>query len=256
MALVRDLYDRLALMTGFPAYTNDTDTPEITRFLLEMLSEGLQSVIDSLYTANNVLERNDTIITTPYVSKYGISGTIKNIELYNGKCVKPLPYLDRFNPHFISKQEIQEEERIASGDTTEQEEPQERKDCGEPVGYVIQDGYLRLVPTPNKAYTVKVCVSTTNLVATDDDTSREYISHINDAILADDKFCNLVVIKSAALTFLRAQNPNVQFYQQLFEDRLKTYMEHDIKSIEAQRGFSRKAGHFDPYRGLLDDRRY
>lgn len=250
MALVRELYDRLALMTGFPVYTNETDTPEITRFLLEMLSEGLQSVIDSLYTVNNVLERNDTIITIPYKNKYGIAGTIKNIQLYDGKSMCELPYLDRFNPHLISKEEVEHEI------TQEENTSESRKDCGRPVGYVIQNGYLRLVPTPNKEYTIKVCVSTTNLVMTDDDSSREYISHINDSIIADDRFCNLVVIKAAALTFLRAQSSNAQFYQQLFDDRLKTYMEYDIKSVEAQRGFSRQAGHYNPYRGLLDDRRY
>ena len=47
MTLVKDMYDSLALKTGFPVYTNDTDCPDINRFLLEMISEGLQSTIDN-----------------------------------------------------------------------------------------------------------------------------------------------------------------------------------------------------------------
>ena len=57
MTLVKDMYDSLALKTGYPAYTNDTDCPDINRFLLEMISEGLQGTIDNLYISNNVLER-------------------------------------------------------------------------------------------------------------------------------------------------------------------------------------------------------
>ena len=60
MTLVKDLYDKLAIKTGFPLYTNEFDTPDITRFLLDVLSEALQSTIDSLYISNNILERNDT----------------------------------------------------------------------------------------------------------------------------------------------------------------------------------------------------
>ena len=56
--LVKDIYDKVALMTGFPVYTNETDTPETTRFLVEMISQSLQNVIADLYTTNNVLERN------------------------------------------------------------------------------------------------------------------------------------------------------------------------------------------------------
>ena len=37
MTLVKDMYDSLALKTGFPVYTNDTDCPDINRFLLEMI---------------------------------------------------------------------------------------------------------------------------------------------------------------------------------------------------------------------------
>lgn len=229
--LVKDMYDRLALITAFPIYTNETDTPEINRFLLEMLSEALQNTIDNLYISNNVLERNDTIITTPNRELYGIDGIIKNIQLVkeNGHAIQ-IRYDDYANPNNINNEKE-----------------------GEPRRYVIKNGYLKLLPTPDKAYTIKVCVSTTDLVMADDDTSRTYIQSINDSIIANDRFCNLVVTKAAELIFARLRNPNVQIFSRLYEDNLKTFLEHDLKSIEAQRGFIRRAGHYNPERGLLDD---
>lgn len=229
--LVRDLYDRLALITAFPIYTNETDTPEINRFLLEMLSEALQNTIDNLYISNNVLERNDTITTTPDRALYGIEGIIKNIQLVkdNGQAIQ-IRYDDCVNPNDVTDEKV-----------------------GEPRRYVIKNGYLKLLPTPDKAYTIKVCVSTTDLVMADDDTSRTHIRSINDSIMANDRFCNLVVIKAAELIFARLQNPNVQIFSRLYEDNLKTFLEHDLKSLEAQRGFIRRAGHYNPERGLLDN---
>lgn len=229
--LVRDLYDRLALITAFPVYTNETDTPEINRFLLEMLSEALQNTIDNLYISNNVLERNDTITTTPDRALYGIEGIIKNIQLVkdNGQAIQ-IRYDDCVNPNDVTDEKV-----------------------GEPRRYVIKNGYLKLLPTPDKAYTIKVCVSTTDLVMADNDTSRTYIRSINDSIMANDRFCNLVVVKAAELIFARLQNPNVQIFSRLYEDNLKTFLEHDLKSLEAQRGFIRRAGHYNPERGLLDN---
>ena len=87
----------------------------------------------------------------------------------------------------------------------------------------------------------------------DDDTSRTYVRNINDSIMANDRFCNLVVVKAAELIFARLQNPNVQIFSRLYEDNLKTFLEHDLKSLEAQRGFIRRAGHYNPERGLLDN---
>lgn len=229
--LVKDMYDRLALITAFPIYTNETDTPEINRFLLEMLSEALQNTIDNLYISNNVLERNDTIVTTPNRELYGIDGIIKNIQLVkdNGHTIQ-IRYDDCINPN----NEVDEK-------------------VGEPRRYVIKNGYLKLLPTPDKAYTIKVCVSTTDLVMADDDTSRTYIQSINDSILANDRFCNLVITKAAELIFARLQNPNVQIFSRLYTDNLKTFLEHDLKTMEAQRGFIRRAGHYNPERGLLDN---
>lgn len=234
--LVKEMYDKLALITAFPIYTNETDTPEINRFLLEMLSEALQNTIDGLYISNNVLERNDTIITTPNRDLYGIEGIIKNIQLVkdNGHVVQ-IHYDDYTNPNNVET---------------------EASKKGEPRRYVIKNGYLKLLPTPDKAYTIKVCVSTTDLVMANNDTSRTDIRSINDSIVANSRFCNLVITKAAELVFARLQNPNMQIYARLYSDNLKTFLEHDLKTIEAQRGFIRRAGHYDPAKGLLDDNYY
>ena len=230
MTLVKDMYDSLALKTGFPAYTNDTDCPDINRFLLEMISEGLQSTIDNLYISNNVLERNDTIKTIPNKNNYGIEGLIKNIQIQgdNG-CYDPLQYNDYANPNDLNEE------------------------FGRPESYVIKNGYLKLLPTPDAEYTIKICVSTTDLVMSDDDTSRTSVTHINDSIMASDRFCDLVVLKAAGLTFARLQNATAEIYAGLYEARLKTFLEHDIGTIEAQRGHIRGGGHYDSRFGLIDD---
>ena len=230
MTLVKDMYDSLALKTGFPVYTNDTDCPDINRFLLEMISEGLQSTIDNLYISNNVLERNDTIKTIPNKNNYGIEGLIKNIQIQgdNG-CYDPLPYDDYANPNDLNEE------------------------FGRPESYVIKNGYLKLLPTPDAEYTIKICVSTTDLVMSDDDTSRTSVTHINDSIMASDRFCDLVVLKAAGLTFARLQNATAEIYASLYEARLKTFLEHDIGTLEAQRGHIRGGGHYDSRFGLIDD---
>jgi hypothetical protein len=232
--LVQELYNKLALITGFPSYTNDTDAPEINRFLLEMLSEGLQSTIDNLYISNNILQRDDTIVTQAGVSEYGINGIIKNLQVIRGDSHRRnyrIPYNDLANPN-----------RDTSDDK-----------AGSPDSYVIRKGYLKLLPTPDKEYVLKVTVSTVDLVLADNDVSKSAITHINDAILADARFCDLVVLKAATFVFLRCQNQNAQLYAQLYEDRLKTYLEHDNKSLEAQRLHIHRAGNYNPSRGLLDD---
>jgi len=230
--LVLDMYDKLALITGFPIYTNDTDCPDINRFLLEMLSEGLQSTIDQLYISNNVLERNDTLITIPEKNEYGIEGIIKNLQCIDPdtKKVTQVVYNDLVN---------KDNELLCKSDT--------------PRSYVIKNGYLKLLPTPDKAYTLRVCVSTTNLVMADDDIAKIGITHINDSVVASMRFCDLVILKAAALTFARCQNPNTELYGRLYEDRLRTFLEHDIGSMEAQRGYGREAGHYDNMRGLIND---
>ena len=230
--LVLDMYDKLALITGFPVYTNDTDCPDINRFLLEMLSEGLQSTIDQLYISNNVLERNDTLITIPEKNEYGIEGIIKNLQ-----CIDP---------------DTKRTTQVVYNDFVNKDNEILCK-SGTPRSYVIKNGYLKLLPTPDKAYTLRVCVSTTNLVMADNDIAKIGITHINDSVVASMRFCDLVILKAAALTFARCQNPNVELYSRLYEDRLRTFLEHDIGSMEAQRGYGREAGHYDNMRGLIND---
>lgn len=244
--LVNDMYDKLALITGFPVYTNATDCPDINRFLLEMLSEGLQSTVDDLYISNNVLERNDTIITNPNNNRYGIDGIIKSLQLIDDKGrVHRLPYNER-----AFKDRVPDVEHVLNEDD---EEVDVELGKGMPKSYVIKKGYLKLIPAPDKEYTLKVCVSTTSLVAADNDIGRSTIEHIDDTVLADNRFCNLVILKAATFVFGRCQNPNAQIYANLYETRLATYLEHDLKTLESYRGFNRGGGHFRTDQGLLGD---
>lgn len=229
--LALNLYNKLALITGFPEYTNDTDAPETTRFLLDCLSEGLHSVINNIYMQNNVLERTDTITTKDGIDTYGIEGIIKSILVQDGARVRKLRYMDDINPNYI----LEGEGKV-------------RK---EPEFYTIQKGYLRVFPTPDREYKMQVTVSTTDLVWANDDSSRNTIEDINDALMADNRFCKLVVMRAATIIFARAQNAMAQVYQDLYSDELRDYLEHDLKTFEANRFFDRSAGHFNPERGLL-----
>lgn len=230
--LALELYNKLALITGFPEYTNDTDTPDTTRFLLNCLSEGLHSVINNIYMQNNVLERTDTITTTKGIDKYGIEGIIKDILLDNNGVIRKLEYMDNVNPNYIPHGEGKVER--------------------EPKGYIIQKGYLRVFPIPDKEYKLHVTVSTENLVWANDDSSRNNIVNINDTVMADNKFCNLIIMRAAVIVLARAQNNLARVYQELYSDELRDYLEHDLKTFEANRFFDRRAGHYDPRRGLID----
>lgn len=228
--LVQDMYNKLAVIAGFPLYTNDTDTPDTQRLLISVLSSALQNVIDGLYITNNVFERTDTITTTPSVSQYGIDGIIKNIQ-YKDKHGKyqDIKYINGINFHSNNLDE--------------------RK--GEPEGYVIKDGYVKLVPVPDNNYEVVITVSTTDLVLSNNDTARETIEDINDSVVASDRFCEIVVLRAAQIIFMKANNINAQVYADLVKERIKTFIEHDYKSFEAKRTFTNKGGNFDPRRGLL-----
>lgn len=231
--LVKELYNKLALLTGFPMYTNDTDTPDITRTLLMYLSLGLHSVIDSLYIQNNVLERQDTIKVSKGQQEVGVEGIIKLLQLVdNGKTFN-LPYLNNFNQDTF----LTEEEKA--------------KNTKKPYGYTIRKGYVRLFPIPDKDYTLKVTVSTTDLIAKNDDSSSEEIDNINDAIMADNKFCELVVLRSAMLLLARANNAAAEIIAGTFRERFNNYIEHDLKTTQGNRFFDRNAGHFRIDRGLL-----
>lgn len=232
MILVNDLYNELAIITGFPIYSTENDTPDTTRFLLNTLSQSLNNVIDILYTSNNVLQRTDKIITIPSQNKYGIEGIIKNLAYKDPRTglFRRIPYNDRFNPN-----------QPDDGGT-----PQ-----GEPQSYCISGGYLRLLPTPDKEYELNVTVSTTDLVWTDNDTSRTTITSINDAILANKDLAEIVLLRAAVLVFARCRNQNMQIYQELCTKRLQTFIEKDYGTVEAQRGMPRNMGNYDSSRGLL-----
>lgn len=228
------MYNKLALITGFPEYTNDTDTPETNQFLLETLSEALMNIIDNIYTSQNVLERVDTIKTTPGKEHYEVEGYVKSIMLTNpktGKTIK-LPFNDRILDHDY----IDNLERI-----------------GVPQWYVMDKGRVRVYPVPNDVYTLRVTVSTTDLVDANDDSSRATIEDVADSVIASNAFCELVVLRAAAFVFARVKNPLQQYYQGLYDQRLKNFLERDNGSQEARRVLRYNKGHYNPIKGLLDD---
>ena len=243
--LVKDLYNRLAVATGFPLYTNETDTPDINRFLLEQLSEALLSVIDDCYICNNVLERTDTITTSKFKDEYGIDGIIKNVQLIQSSSNKTLKYNQLLNTYDEIEHEVLEKDE-------ETGEPIKMSNTGIPSEYVIRKGYLGLLPMPDQEYTIKLTLSTTDLVSTNNDEYRDRIESVDDSILANNRFCDLVLLKACVLVFTRLQNANAGYYSQLLDARMKTFLEHDIGSIELMRGYNRQAGHYNYRGGLLD----
>lgn len=242
--LVKDLYNRLAIATGFPLYTNETDTPDINRFLLEQLSEALLSTIDDCYICNNVLERTDTITTTKFQDEYGIDGIIKNAQLIKTGANKILNYNQKINPYEEIEHTVLEEDENGN--------PIKMSNTGIPKEYIIRNGYFKLLPMPDDEYTIKLTLSTTDLVSTNNDEYRDRIESVDDSILASNRFCDLVLLKACVLLFIRLQNPNANYYAQLLDARMKTFLEHDIASIEIMRGYDRQAGHYNYRGGLLD----
>lgn len=244
MILVKDLYDELAIATGFPMYTSDSDTPDITRFLLQILSEGLQNTVDDLYLSNNILERNDTIKTIPNRDEYGIDGIIKNLQLIDNENnrVYQLPYNDYFNKH----------KEVLHKTKNKIDNLEEKEHTGRPTSYVIRGGYLRLLPMPDKEYTLKVTLSTTDMVYSNQDIYSNTFKSVDDSILGNKAFASLVLLKAISLLFARCQNANYQIYDKLYQDRRKTFIEQDSATMQAQRGWRRRAGHYNPRRGLLD----
>lgn len=221
MKPIRDMYDEVALITGFPIYTNETDKPDTDRFILHCLSEGLENVIDTIYMHNNVLERNDKIITIPNQDLYGLEGIIKNIQLVrpDGR-IKPLRYSDLVN------------------------KDNEPSLIAEPTHYVIKNGYLKLYPIPDKEYELRLTLSTKHLVLSNNDLGKTSITDIEDSLLTDNEFAKIVTLRAAVLIFARAQSPNAQIYSEICNQRIKDYMERDNGTMEAQRGYLRDAGHY------------
>lgn len=231
--LVQKIYDKVAILTGFPQYTNDTDTPDITRTLLEYISQGLQNVIDSIYIQNNVLERFDTLKVIKGQDEVGVEGLIKKAQLVSNGKTYDLPYLDGFDHDTYLTPEEKE------------------KNSGQPKGFVIRKGYMRLFPVPDTEYTIKLVLSTTDLVAANDDVYKTDVDDVRDTILADNKFCELVVLRASTLILARANNAAAQILNDLYIKRLNNYLEHDLKTTQANRFFDRSAGHFRLDRGLL-----
>lgn len=230
---VLDLYNDVAAVTGFPEYTNETDTPAITKFLLETLSQALGNTLDSLYIDNNTLERTDKIVTIEGEHQYGVQGLIKHIDLITpeGKVQRVeyndnLDYMKAVTPESIK--------------------------LGKPQFYTISKGYLRLYPVPDKEYELVITLSTTDLVLSNNDVFRSIIRNIDDSVIASQELANIIKLRAITLILMRCQNPAAQIYADLAQQRTKTYIEHDYGSREAKRGFSRRSGHYDPERGLLD----
>lgn len=231
--LVEKMYNKLALLTGFPQYTNAVDTPDITRTLLEYLSQGLNSVIDNLYIQNNVLERFDTITVQSGQDEVGVEGIVKSVQIIDKNKTFDVPYMNNFNQN------------------TYMTDAERDKHKGRPTGFTIRKGYLRLYPIPDAEYKIKLVVSTTNLVWANDDVARDTIENIEDAVMADTKFCELVILRAATLLLARANNQAAEIVNNVYRERFNNYIEHDLKTTQGNRFFDRSAGHFNINKGLL-----
>lgn len=228
---VLDLYNSVAVVTGFPLYQTAMDAPDTTRYLLEMINEGLRNVIENLYMNTNTLERTDELITIPGEQEYGVQGIIKYVEIF-----------DEYN----NARRVQYGDNINHLATTD---PNEKKEM--PRYYTIHKGYMKLYPIPDKAYKIKVVLSSDDVVLADDDTYKKQVDDINDVIIGSQDFFNVIKLRAAALIFIRCNNSLSQVYSNLAQSALKNYIEKDYGSNEAQRGWTRRAGHYDPRRGLL-----
>ena len=228
---VKDIYNKVALITGFPQYSNDTDTPDINRFILEMINEGLQSVIDVLNTNSTALQIGNRIVTTEGKWMYAFDGIIRHIEIENLKG---------------QKRRINYKNNIDFLMTPDKFSP-----TGFPTHYTVSGGYLKLYPIPDNSYNITMVLSTNNLVASDNDELRSTVEHINDSILCTQDVANLITLRTCALIFIRCNSNLANLYSEMSNSRIKTYIEKDYGSNEAQRGYSNKGGHYDPERGLL-----
>lgn len=232
---VRKLYDKVAIACGFPTYTNDTDTPDITKFILEMISEGLNSTIDILSTNSLRLRRLEEIRTIKDKDEYAITGIIVHAELIEDlkddkTKVTRLRYYDDADPmRTLDSSSI----------------------AGKPTGYTIHDGYLRLFPKPDKEYKIKMEISTNDLVLADNDVYRTNVEHINDSIIGSQDLADVIFLRTCALILIRAKSPTAQLYTELQDARIKTMIEKDFGSNEARRMDSGFYGHYNPNRGLL-----
>lgn len=244
--LVETMYNKLAINTGFPLYVNEEQTPETTRFLLEVLNQALLNTIDSIYTSNNVLERRDKIVLTPGMTHYAVEGMVKSIQLTGRIDDELSPFDGRLKGRFVMYNN-----RVDNpGQILKQE------GLGYPVSYVIDRGDIRVFPVPDKPYELEVTVSTEDIVWENDNSSKGYISDVKDAVMASSNFCDLVVLKACAFVMARCQNPLSQFYEGLYTKRLNTFVERDSNSSEKYRLYNPRKGHYNPRKGLIDDYGY
>jgi hypothetical protein len=235
--LIEEMYNRLAINTGFPLYVDESTSPESTRFLLEMLNQALLNTIDNIYISNNVLERTDEIITSPGKSEYPIEGMVKSIQYSDREADKRL-----VGKYVVYNEFIDEGNQVLH-----------KEHIGYPMSYVINKGRIRLFPTPDKPYVLKVNVSTTNLVWANDDSSRGTIESITDSLMASKEFCELVVLRACSFVMARCQNQLAEFYNKLYEQRKSSFVERDSSSFEQPHLYRPQKGHYNPRRGLLGD---
>lgn len=229
---VKDLYDQVAVATGFPRYTNEMDTPDITRFILEMITEGLHSTLDLLSTNSATMQRENRIVTIPKQDTYSVDGIVKHLEVEDeyGR-IHRINYDDR-------------------ADIMKTQDP--KTHSGLPRAYVMNGGYIKLLPVPDKAYKIKAILSSSHLVLSDDDTYKTSITSIDDSIIGTADFEVCLKLRTIALILMRCMSPQAQVYAQLAMERIKSYIEKDIGSVEGDRGMRRSAGHYNVRRGLLD----
>lgn len=232
--LVENMYNKLAVNTGFPLYVNEQDATDTERFLLEMLNQALLNVIDNIYISNNVLERRDTIVTTPGVDRYAIEGMVKSIQYTRNNPPQLVGKFVRYNNNLdISGQIFNREKK------------------GYPTSYVIDQGDIRLLCVPDKSYEFQITVSTTNLVWGNDDSSKGEITSVFDAVMGSRAFCDLVVLRACAFVMARCNNPLSDFYGNLYKERLRNFVERDGSSFEKPKLYNPRAGHYNPRNGLL-----
>lgn len=72
------------------------------------------------------------------------------------------------------------------------------------------------------------------------------ITSIEDKVMASDEFCNVVVLRAAALIFSKCQNANASIYNQICQQRMQTMLERDNGTIEDNKVWDRRAGHYNP----------
>lgn len=230
---VKELYNDIATATGFPQYSNTTDTPDITRFMFEMITEGLNSTLDLLSTNSATGERVDVFATIPGQDRYNVAGMVKHLEVKD-------PTTGRYNRVFYSD----------TADTMAATNEDEIK-RGFPRAYVISGGSIKLFPVPDDIYEMRTVLYSNHIILADDDTYKNKVTSINDVIIGTADFEQLIKLRIIALILIRCASSQAQIYSSLAQERIKTYIEKASGSNEPNRNLRRSGGHYDVRRGLL-----